>query len=137
LEIAEKHQMRFGLEPRANSLVSTADGFLRMWDKLLSERFFCVLDVMHCAYHRESVPVAIKKLGSRLGILQICGTDGETLSHLPMNDDLASRDTLRHLKEANFKGIVDVELYGMPTEAIDESYHQAREILERQVLALN
>jgi sugar phosphate isomerase/epimerase len=108
-----------------------------MWDRLASERFFCVLDVMHCSYHRESVPVAIKKLGSRLGILQICGTDGETLSHLPITNDNASRDILRHLKEANFKGIVDVELYGMPTEAIDESYQQAREILERQLLSLN
>jgi sugar phosphate isomerase/epimerase len=82
LEIAGKHGMRFGLEPRANCLLSTADSFLRLWDRLAGDRFFCVLDVMHSAYQRESVPVAIKKLGARLSILQICGTDAKTLNHL-------------------------------------------------------
>src|SRR2546428_351080 len=47
LEIADKHRMQFGLEPRANCLVWNADSFLRMWDKLASDRFSCVLDVMH------------------------------------------------------------------------------------------
>ena len=90
---------------------------------------------MHCAYHRQSVPLAAKRLGSRLGILQICGRDGKTLSHLLITDDRTTRDILRALEETDFKGIIDVELYGMPTEAIDESYRQAREILDRQVAA--
>lgn len=133
LEIADKHRVRLGLEPRANCLVSTADSFLRMWDKLACDHFFCVLDVMHCAYHRESVPAAIKKLGSRLGVLQICGTDGKTLSHLPLADDPATQNTLRALEEIAFTGVIDVELYGMPIETIDACYRQAREILERQM----
>jgi sugar phosphate isomerase/epimerase len=137
LEIAQKHKMRLGLEPRANCRVSGADSFLRMWEKLPSDDFFCALDVMHCAYHREDVPVAIKKLGSRLGEVQICGTDGQTLSHLPLADDLATRKTLKALKEVGFKGILCVELYGMPSEQVDASYRAAREILERQIAALN
>lgn len=136
LEIADKHRMQFGLEPRANCLVWNADSFLRMWDKLASDRFSCVLDVMHCAYHRENAPVAIKKLDSRLGILQICGTDGKSLSHLPLTDDPATRNTLKALEEMAFSGVIDVELYGMPTETIDESYRQARVILERQMAAV-
>jgi sugar phosphate isomerase/epimerase len=136
-EIARKHQMRLGYEPRANCLVSGADSFLRMWEKLPSDDFFCALDVMHCAYHREDVPVAIKKLGSRLGEVQICGTDGRTLSHLPLADDLATGETLKALEEAGFKGILCVELYGMPSEQVDAGYREAREILERQISALN
>ena len=128
--------MQFGLEPRANCLVWNADSFLRMWDKLASDRFSCVLDVMHCAYHRENAPVAIKKLDSRLGILQICGTDGKSLSHLPLTDDPATRNTLKALEEMAFSGVIDVELYGMPTETIDESYRQARVILEQQMAAV-
>ena len=136
LEIALKRKMRFGLEPRANCLVSGADSFLRMWDQLRSDDFFCSLDVMHSAYHREDVPVAIKKLGSRLGEVQICGTDGRTLRHLPLADDPAIRKILKALEEAGFTGTLCVELYGMPSDQIDASYREAREILERQIAAL-
>jgi len=136
LEIAEKNKVRFGYEPRANCLVSNVDGFLRMWDKLPSEHFLCLLDVMHCAYHRENLPVAIKKLGSRLQTIQVCGTDGQTLQHLPLTDDAATRNMVKALDEIDFPGIIDVELYGMPSAAIDSSYRAAREILERLVTAL-
>jgi sugar phosphate isomerase/epimerase len=108
-----------------------------MWDKIPSDDFFCVLDVMHCAYHRENLPVAIKKLGSRLGEVQMCGTDGQTLNHLPLADDLATRKTLQALKEVDFQGILCVELYGMPSEQVDAGYREAREILDRQIAALN
>jgi sugar phosphate isomerase/epimerase len=137
LEIAEKNQMQLGYEPRANCLVSSVDSFLRMWDELPSSSFSCILDVMHCAYHREDLPVAIEKLGSRLGTVQICGTDGRTLSHLALTDDAATLNMVKLLHEIDFKGILDVELYGMPSEQIDSSYRQAREILERQIAALN
>jgi sugar phosphate isomerase/epimerase len=137
LEIAEKHQMRMGYEPRANSLVSNVDSFLRMWEKLASRNFFCVLDVMHCAYHREDLPVAIKKLGSLLEIVQVCGTDGRTLNHLPLADDPATKNMVKTLHEIDFQGILDVELYGLPSGEIDTSYREAREILERQIAALN
>ncbi len=136
VEIAAKHNMRFGLEPRANSLVSTADSFLRLWDKLRTDHCCCVLDVMHCAFHREAVPIAIKKLGSRLAIVQICGTDGKSLNHLPLADDQLTQSTLEALAQTGFTGIIDVEMYGMPANVIDDCYRQAREILERQIAAL-
>jgi sugar phosphate isomerase/epimerase len=137
LEIAQKHKMRFGYEPRANCLVSGADGFLRLWEKFASDDFFCVLDVMHCAYQREDVPVAIKKLGSRLGEIQISGADGRTLSHLPLQDNPATRKTMKALNDIGFQGVLCVELYSIPAEQIDASYREAREILERQIAALN
>lgn len=137
LEIAEKNDLRMGYEPRANSLVSNVDSFLRMWDKLGSENLFCILDVMHCAYHREDIPVAIKKLGSRLGVIQLCGTDGNTLNHLPLTDDFTTRNILKSLHAIDFEGTLDVELYGMPVAEIDASYRQAREILQRQIATLN
>jgi sugar phosphate isomerase/epimerase len=135
LEIAGKHKIRLCLEPRANSLLSTADSFLRIWDELACEDLACVLDMAHCAVHRESVPVAIKKLGSRLGIIHICGTDGKTPSHLPLADDQGTRDILRTLAEIGFSGTIDVELYGMPVKTVDESYARAKEILERQLVS--
>ena len=97
----------------------------------------CLLDVMHCAYQRENLPVAIKKLGSRLQTVQVCGTDGQTLSHLPLADDAATRNMVRALQEIDFQGILDVELYGMPSREIDSSYQAAREILARQITDLN
>ncbi len=132
LEVAAQHGLRLGLEPRANSLVSTADAFLRLWDSLACEQFGCVLDVMHCAYHRENVPAAIKKLGARLAGLQLCGTDGVTMNHLPLdpqNEQL--HRIVAELSEIGYQGVVDVEVYGVPANAIDESYRQAREILTR------
>lgn len=137
LEIAEKNKMRFGYEPRANCLVSNVDSFLRMWDRMPSDNFLCLLDVMHCAYHRENLPVAIKKLGSRLQTIQVCGTDGQTLSHLALTDDVATQNMVKALHEINFQGILDVELYGMPSAEIDPAYQAAREILERQITALH
>jgi sugar phosphate isomerase/epimerase len=137
LEIAERHKVHFGYEPRANCLVSNVDSFLRMWDELPSNSFLCLLDAMHCAYHRENLPVAIKKLGSRLQTLQVCGTDGQTLSHLPLTDDAATRNMVKALAEIGFQGILDVELYGMPSAEIDAAYQTAREILERQITALH
>jgi hypothetical protein len=40
---------------------------------------------------------------------------------------------VKALDEINFQGILDVELYGMPSAAIDSSYQSAREILEREI----
>jgi len=137
LEIAEKNQVRMGYEPRANSLVANVDGFLRACDELGSRNFVCVLDVMHSAYHREDMPVAIKKLGDRLGIVQVCGSDGGVLQHVPLLDDPPSRNMMKALDEINFKGILDVELYGMPSDEVDKAYREAREILERHIAAVN
>lgn len=132
LDVAAQHGLRLGLEPRANSLVSTTDGFLRLWDELACDHFGCVLDVMHCAFHRENVPAAIKKLGARLAGLQLSGTDGVTLNHLPLDphDEQLPR-IVAELSEIGYQGVVDVELYGVPADTIDESYRQAREILAR------
>jgi len=135
LEIAEKESITLGLEPRANSLVSTADSFLRLWEKLGSEQLRCVLDMMHCAFQRENVPVAIKKLGPRLAILQVCGTDGRTLNHLPLDpEDVGLKRAIASLAEIGFTGTVDIELYGMPVEIVDDCYRNAREILERHIM---
>jgi sugar phosphate isomerase/epimerase len=131
--IAEKASVRFGLEPRANSLVASSDAFLRLWDQSRSERFGCVLDVTHAAFHRENLPAAIKKLGPRLFTLQVCGTDGVSVRHLPLGE--SDRATLagasEALRDSGFNGTVDVEMYGMPVEQVDESYRQARAALEQ------
>lgn len=135
-EIAEKNKVRFGYEPRANCLVWSVDSFLRLRDKIPSDHLLCLLDVMHCAYHRENLPVAIKKLGARLQTLQVCGTDGRTLQHLPLTDEAGVDDMLKALDEIGFQGILDIELYGMPDAEVDSSYRTAREILEEKIKAL-
>ena len=58
-------------------------------------------------------------------------------SHLPLADDAATRNMVRALQEIDFQGILDVELYGMPSREIDSSYQAAREILARQITDLN
>jgi len=132
LEIAEKANLRLGFEPRANSFIANVDAFLRLSDALGSDRLGCILDAMHSAYHRENVPIAIKKLGSRLVGLQLSGTDGKSMVHLPIESgDPFVKEVIDALKTSNFTGTVDVELYGMPAEQVDACYLRARQVLEQ------
>ncbi|HWQ55467.1 MAG TPA: sugar phosphate isomerase/epimerase family protein [Bryobacteraceae bacterium] len=131
LETAAQRGVKLGVEPRANSLLATSDSFLRLWDAVRSDNLYCVLDAMHAVYHRENLPAAIKKLGPRLVTLQISGTDGASLNHLPLAPgDPVTTSAVRALEEIGFPGTVDVEMYGMPAVEVDECYRQAREILE-------
>ena len=130
LEIACRNNQRLAVEPRANSLIATADGFLRMWDRFRAAELGCGLDVMHCSFQRESVPVAIQKLGPQLAVFQVSGTDGTTLHHLPLSSaDETLRASIAALRATGFTGPVDVELYGMPVETVNEAYRRAREVL--------
>ena len=56
---------------------------------------------------------------------------------MPLLDDPPSRNMMKALDEINFKGILDVELYGMPSDEVDKAYREAREILERHIAAVN
>lgn len=130
LEIAAREGVRLALEPRANSLVSSADGFLRLCEALRSRELACILDIMHCAFHREDIAVAIKKVGPLLAALQVSGTDGNTLNHLALDaTDTTLRRATAALREIAFNGIVDVEIYGIPVEKVDPAYRDALRML--------
>jgi hypothetical protein len=93
-----------------------------------------LLDHMPCCspcFSEFSAFVDQARRRKRLAVIGLCAILLVTIGFR------TTRDILRALEETDFKGIIDVELYGMPTEAIDESYRQAREILDRQVAALN
>ena len=102
--IARKYGLRFGLEPRANSVIWSVDSFLRLRDAV-GPSLGCVLDPMHSAYHREDTALAIRKLGSALMSFQFCDPDGNTMLHRKLGSgslDLAA--VKQALVDISFRG---------------------------------
>jgi len=129
-DVSAERGMQFSLEPRANSIISTADSFLRLADHVDRPNFGCSLDVMHCHFQHEDIPTAIKKLGSLLLEVQFCDADGATLNHMPIGKGRVDfKPIVEALKEVDFTGMLSLEIYGI--RDVDEAYRTSRIALEK------
>ncbi len=111
-QIAADRGLKFALEPRANSMVCSADGFNDVHRRAGHDNLYCCLDVVHAAFHREDLALAIEKLGTRLLVLQICDAIPGEMVHYPLGDgviDFAA--ALRALAKVKFSGYVNLEMY--------------------------
>jgi D-psicose/D-tagatose/L-ribulose 3-epimerase len=130
-DISHEQGMQLSLEPRANCLVSTIDSFLRLAEHVGRTNFGCSLDIMHVHFHREDIPTAIKKLGSRLIDVQASDADGQSIRHLTIGEgNINFPEVIRALDEIKFKGMVGVELMGIEREKVDKGYLDSRLALE-------
>jgi sugar phosphate isomerase/epimerase len=128
--IALKYGLRFGIEPRANSVIWSADSFLRLREAV-GPNCGCVWDPMHAAYHREDSAWAIRKLGSTLLSLQLCDADGETMFHRKLGTGIVDLAAIKQaLKDIRYRGTVLLELYasGKETKAAVDRYYRTSKI---------
>jgi len=110
--IAEDHGLKFAVEPRANSILYDAHSFQSVWQQAAHDNLYCCLDVVHMAYHRLDVPLAIELLGDRLLVMQLCNARGGQMLHLPLDDgDVAINPIVSTLNKADFDGFLMLELY--------------------------
>jgi len=111
-QIAHDHGLKFACEPRANSLIHSADSFLDVQRRAGHANLYCCLDVMHLAYHREHFPIAIEKLGDRLQVVQLCNAVPGELVHRPLSEGEIEMEPILHaLKKTRFTGFLMLELY--------------------------
>ena len=125
--IAARHGLRLGVEPRANSVIWSADSFLTL-QAAVHPRLGCVWDPMHAAYHREDSALAIRKLGSSLMALQLCDADGEMMFHRPLGQGRVDLKAIKNaLKAIAYRGPILLELYhsGDESKAKVDAYYQA------------
>jgi sugar phosphate isomerase/epimerase len=131
-DLCAERGMKFTLEPRANCLIATTDSFLRLADHVDRSNLGCSLDLMHCAFQREDISTAVKKLGSLLMEVQVCDADGQTLSHLPIGrGNIDFPDVMEALSDIRFAGILALEIYGITD--VDEAYAASRAALEELI----
>ena len=134
LRIATKYGLRFGLEPRANSVIWSVDSFLRLRDAV-GPGLGCVLDPMHSAYHREDTPLAIRKLGSALMSFQFCDPDGETMLHRKLGSGILDLAAVKQaLIDIRFRGTLLLELYYSgkePRKTVDAYYRSSKRIWDK------
>jgi sugar phosphate isomerase/epimerase len=125
-QIAQDNDLRFACEPRANSLIHSADGFLDLYRRAPHENWYCCLDVMHAAYHRENVALAIEKLGEKLLVLQLCNAHNGELNHYPLGDgEIETTPILRALRKINFQNFLMLEIYrgGQDEKSVVDSWY--------------
>lgn len=131
--IAQRRGLKFAFEPRANSLVCSADSFLDIHRRAGHENLYACLDVVHCAYHREDVPLAIEKLGRKLLVMQLCNAADGAMIHRPVSDGpIDVPAILRALGKTGFDGFVMLELYrgGRDEKAeVDQWYRQGAHLV--------
>jgi sugar phosphate isomerase/epimerase len=135
--IAADHGLKFSIEPRANALISGADSFLDIHRRAGHDNIYCCLDVIHSAFHRENLPIAIEKLGGKLLVFQFCDSISGDLTHYPLGEgNIDLTEILTALQKNNFQGFLMLELYkgGNDSKAdVDIQYREACEFINREL----
>lgn len=136
VEIASERDLRLSLEAIPNSIISTTDGFLRLWQAIGSESFGMVFDTGHMHYLREPLTISVEKLGSRLFIAHMSDNDSMVNNHWqPGQGSIDFDKVLGAFKKIDFKGPMIVEAIVKGFEEWDEMYLQGgrylQSILER------
>lgn len=133
-QIAAEHSLKFQIEPRANALIAGADSFLDIYRRTEHKNLYCCLDVIHCCFHREDIPIAIEKLGDRLLGLQFCDSISGDLTHYPIGEGKADLPTVLHsLQKNNFLGYLMLEIYHGGKDAkklVDSQYASAMQMIK-------
>jgi len=125
-EIAAGKGLKFSIEPRANALINGADSFLEIYRKVSHKNLYCCLDVMHCAFHRENIPLAIEKLGDRLLVFQLCDSISGDMTHYPLGGGTTKiMPIIEALKKIQFNGYLMLEIYkgGKDSKSVVDSWY--------------
>ena len=135
--IAADHGLKFSIEPRANALISGADSFLDIYRRAGHENMYCCLDVIHSAFHRENLPIAIEKLAEKLLVFQFCDSISGDLTHYPLGEgNIDLTEILTALQKNNFQGFLMLEIYKGGNDSkpdVDIQYHEAFEFINREL----
>lgn len=136
-ETAQRHGLKFSIEPRANAFISGADSFLEIYQRVSHKNLYCCLDVMHCNFHRENIPLAIEKLGGKLLVFQLCDSISGDMIHYPLGaGNVKLPPILDALGKIQFDGYLMLEIYkgGKDSKAlVDSWYDEARQFLHGKV----
>ena len=118
-------------------MISGADSFLDVHRRAGHDNLYCCLDVIHSAFHREDIPIAIEKLGDRLLVCQFCDAIPGQMTHYPPGEgsmDLGA--ILRTLTKISFKNFLMIEIYkggDTPKDIADKQYAGAMETITREL----
>jgi len=128
VDIVQGLGMKLSVEPRANSLIWNAEGFLRLHEQVGSNSLGVTIDLLHHDYHRENLSLVVEKLIDYLYAIQLCDSDGASLNHLPLGQGkIDFKAFFQTLQKFDYKGLLNLELYGRGTEGrVNESYLESR-----------
>ena len=126
-QIAQDNGLKFSIEPRANSLICGADSFMDIYRRAGHSNLYCCLDVVHCAFHRENLLIAIEKVSQRLLVFQLCNAIPGQMIHYPLAEgSIEIKPILRALRKINFQGYLMLEIYrsGKDNKDIVDSWYK-------------
>jgi len=126
-QIAQDNGLKFSIEPRANSLIFSADSFMDIYRRAHHSNLYCCLDVVHCAFHHEDLPIAIEKVSERLLVFQLCNAIPGQMIHYPLAEgSIKIKPILKTLRKINFQGYLMLEIYhsGKDNKDIVDSWYK-------------
>jgi len=118
------------LEPRVGETVSNTDAMLRLWDTLREENLGFILDVAHQHAQKESIPLAVEKLGRHLRYVHVADNDGRTNRHFaPGNGTVDWNEVFRVLARRGFDGFFAIDLEKLPD--LERQFAESKAFLEQ------
>jgi len=136
VDAASEAGLRFAFEykpkeTRNFSLIATADGALRLVERVGSNNMGILLDTGHALYAKEDLPTTVEKLDQRLFHVHIDDCYGDWDDDLVPGTVHDFTEFFRALRRVNYQGFVGLDIYPMQDpfgevkrskEYIDEMY---------------
>lgn len=127
--------LSLAIEPRPDTLLTTADGALRFADQLETgtNGLKVVLDTSHLQAQREMIDVAIEKASSRLVGIHLSDHSAANYRE-PLGRGMVNWDAVfASLRKIEYRGPLDIELYGGNIEDVDAEYWAGKAFVESRL----
>jgi len=132
LDDLEGTPLSLAIEPRPQTVLTTVDSVLRFAQQLDTdrERLKVVLDTSHLQAQREMIDVAIEKTSSRLVGMHL--SDHSVANYRePLGKGTVHWDAVfASLRKVDYRGPLDIELYGGSIRNIDAEYLAGKTFVE-------
>jgi sugar phosphate isomerase/epimerase len=130
IKIAKENGLPLLLEPRVGETVANTDAMLRLWDAIGDENLGFILDIAHQHAQKETLPLAIEKLGSHLKYVHVADNDSKENRHFEPGKGTVDWDEIfRVLAKRRFDGFFAIDLEKLPNLA--DKFVGSRKFLER------
>ncbi|HBT15334.1 MAG TPA: hypothetical protein DEB05_00090 [Firmicutes bacterium] len=114
-DICKENQMELLIEPRVGEVTSNTEGLLRLFDAIPDDNLGAILDTAHQYAQKESLPLSIAKLGSKIRYVHVADNDGRDNHHYSIGDGTVDWEgVFLALKEEGYQGYYAIDLEKLP-----------------------
>lgn len=132
VDIVKEHDMFLAVEGHTNVIVSSTDGFLRLFDCVPSSNLGMNFDTSWQLMQREYLPLSIHKLKNKVFNVHVRDGDGLLCYNLPVGMGIIDwNGFLTSLKDIGYDGFLSIEMSGFrnPKKYVRLSMEYLKKIL--------